>query len=53
MNSDKWAVSVPKLSGSVAVGQARPGEGERKEVLAELRANMEEVNKLRWPAGVP
>ena len=59
-DSDKWAAVRPELIGSVAVGhdggaytmvmyftsEAEAREGERKEIPAELRANMEELNKL-------
>jgi hypothetical protein len=59
-DSDKWAAFRPEMIGSVAVGhdsgaytmvmyftsEADAREGERKEVPAELQANMEEMNKL-------
>ena len=59
-DSDKWAAVRPEMIGSVAVGhddgaytmvmyftsEADAREGERKEIPAELRANMEELNQL-------
>jgi hypothetical protein len=59
-DSDKWAAFRPDVIGSVAVGHDRGAytmimyftseadarESERKEVPPELRANMEEMNKL-------
>jgi hypothetical protein len=59
-DSEKWAAFRPEMIGSVAVGhdggeytmvmyftsEADAREGERKEVPAELQANMEEMNKL-------
>ncbi len=60
VDSDKWAAFRPDMIGSVAVGhdggaytmvmyftsEADAREGERKEVPAELQANMDEMNKL-------
>ena len=59
-DSDKWAAFRPDVIGSVAVGhdggaytmvmyftsEADAREGERKEIPAELRANMDEMSKL-------
>jgi hypothetical protein len=59
-DSDKWPAFRPEMIGSVAVrhdggaytmsctpqGEADAREGERKEVPAELQANMEKINKL-------
>jgi hypothetical protein len=59
-DADKWAEFRPDILGSVAVGhedgaytmvlyftsEAEAREGERKEVPPELRANMEEMDKL-------
>jgi hypothetical protein len=59
-DSDKWAAFRPDVIGSVAVGhnggaytmvmyftsEAAAREGERKEIPAELRANMDEMSKL-------
>jgi len=59
-DSDKWAAFRPEVIGSVAVGhdggaytmvmyftsEADAREGERKEVPAELQAQMEEIGKL-------
>jgi hypothetical protein len=59
-DSDKWAAFRPDVIGSVTVGheggaytmvmyftsEAQAREGERKEVPPELRATMEEMNKL-------
>src|SRR5918994_1415645 len=59
-DSDKWAAVRPDVIGSVAVGhdggaytmvmyftsEADARQGERKEVPPELKANMDEMNKL-------
>ena len=59
-DEDKWAALRPDMVGSVAIGhdggaytmvmyftsEADAREGERKEIPAELRANMDEMNKL-------
>ena len=59
-DSDKWAAFRPDMIGSVAVGhdggaytmvmyftsEADARQGERKEVPPELKANMDEMNKL-------
>lgn len=59
-DSDKWAAFRPEVIGSVAVGhddgaytmvmyftsEADAREGERKEIPAELQAQMEEIGKL-------
>jgi hypothetical protein len=59
-DSDKWAAFRPEVIGSVVAGheggaytmvmyftsEADAREGERKEVPADLQANMEEMNKL-------
>jgi hypothetical protein len=59
-DSDKWAAFRPEVIGSLTAGhdggeytmvmyftsEADAREGERKEVPAELQANMEEMNKL-------
>jgi hypothetical protein len=59
-DADKWTELRPDMIGSVAVGhddgaytmimyftsEAEAREGERKEVPPELRANMDEMNKL-------
>jgi hypothetical protein len=59
-DADKWAAFRPDVLGSVSVGheegaytmvlyftsEAEAREGERKEIPAELKANMEEMNKL-------
>jgi hypothetical protein len=59
-DEDKWAALRPDMMGSVAIGhdggaytmvmyftsEADAREGERKEVPPELRANMDEMNKL-------
>lgn len=59
-DGDKWAALRPDMIGSIAVGhdggaytmimyftsEADAREGERKEVPLELRANMEEMDKL-------
>jgi hypothetical protein len=59
-DEDKWAALRPDMVGSVAIGhdggaytmvmyftsEADAREGERKEVPPELRANMDEMNKL-------
>jgi hypothetical protein len=59
-DSDKWAAFRPDMIGSVAVGhdgggytmvmyftsEADAREGERKEVPPELKANMDEMNRL-------
>jgi len=59
-DADKWAAFRPDVLGGVSVGheegaytmvlyftsEAEAREGERKEVPAELKANMEEINKL-------
>jgi hypothetical protein len=64
-DADKWTALRPDMIGSIVIGhdggaytmvmyftsEAEAREGERKEVPAELRANMEEMNKLN--AGEP
>ena len=59
-DEDKWAALRPDMVGSVVIGhdggaytmvmyftsEAEAREGERKEVPPELRANMDEMNKL-------
>ena len=59
-DADKWTALRPDMIGSVVIGhdggaytmvmyftsEAEAREGERKEVPSELRANMEEMNKL-------
>jgi hypothetical protein len=59
-DSDKWAALRPDMVGSVSIGhddggytmvmyftsEAEAREGERKEIPLELRANMDEMNKL-------
>lgn len=59
-DSDKWAALRPDVIGSVAIGhdegaytmvmyftsEAEAREGERKEIPLELKAQMEEMNKL-------
>ncbi|HEV7963306.1 MAG TPA: hypothetical protein VGP57_12280 [Actinoplanes sp.] len=59
-DADKWTALRPDMVGSVAIGhddgaytmvmyftsEAEAREGERKEIPLELRANMDEMNKL-------
>jgi hypothetical protein len=59
-DADKWAALRPDMVGSISIGhdgggytmvmyftsEAEAREGERKEVPLELRANMDEMNKL-------